>query len=267
MRSTWWSGVGATRFEADWHRTHAAAVRSVAQLLADASHTLTKQSRQQRDASGGDEIYAVLFGGAFAATLDAIRRFAVEGYSANAAYEWKHGLISREGSIGNDRNGASGSVDVLTATAFAAGAASIGLSGVDASASAGARADLLRLQADAHAQQGNSTIGANEDGSVDASVDARAGADGNVHLGADGVNASGGGEVFVGGEATAKGTVSAHVGPFTIKASGEAGAAYGAGAEAKGSLSITRHHLSIGGKLGAVFGGGGHAGGSIEIDF
>src|SRR5690349_3734069 len=72
MRSAWWSGNDATRFDSEWQRTHASSVRSVAQLLADASHTLATQSRQQRGASGADEFYAVLFGSAFVAALDVI---------------------------------------------------------------------------------------------------------------------------------------------------------------------------------------------------
>jgi hypothetical protein len=81
MRSTWWSGSDAARFETDWQRTHASAVRSVAQLLADASHTLTTQSGQQRQASGGDDIVVgALVGAAVAtATSDIFSGFAADG--------------------------------------------------------------------------------------------------------------------------------------------------------------------------------------------
>jgi hypothetical protein len=76
MRATWWSGVGATRFEADWHRTHAAAVRSVAQLLADASRALGTQSRQQRTASSGNDVAITAM---FDASVVAVTDVAVGG--------------------------------------------------------------------------------------------------------------------------------------------------------------------------------------------
>ena len=55
MRSSWWQGPSATRFEADWHRAHAATMRTVADLLEHAARDLQTQARQQRttsDASG-----------------------------------------------------------------------------------------------------------------------------------------------------------------------------------------------------------------------
>ena len=51
LHSTWWAGVNATRFEGDWRRQHAPSLRSVAQLLTDASQTLRTQVQQQRTVS------------------------------------------------------------------------------------------------------------------------------------------------------------------------------------------------------------------------
>ncbi len=267
MRSVWWAGIGAARFETEWQRNHAAAVRSVAQLLAEAARTVAAQSRQQRATSTDQKVPANLFTGGFGAALDAIRTFALHEYSTSASFESSHGVLRADGSIGSNRTGASGSVDVLTGTVFATGAASFGLLGADASGAVGARADLLRLQGEAHASQGSDALGLSEGGSLDAAIDARADADGAVHAGLDGVSANGSAGAFVGAEATAKGSVAAHLGRFTMRASGEASAAYGAGAEASGTFSITRHHITLGGKLGAVFGGGAEAGGKIEIGF
>jgi hypothetical protein len=59
MRSTWWSGLCATRFESYWQRQHAAAVRVVAQLLSDTSGMLRAQSGSQRDASELDPALGV----------------------------------------------------------------------------------------------------------------------------------------------------------------------------------------------------------------
>ena len=46
VRSSWWQGPSATRFEADWHRAHAATMRTVADLL---EHAAT--CRHRRDSS------------------------------------------------------------------------------------------------------------------------------------------------------------------------------------------------------------------------
>ena len=61
LHSTWWAGVNATRFEGDWRRQHATSVRSVAQLLTGAAHTLRTQSQQQRTVSSDSVPFTLVF--------------------------------------------------------------------------------------------------------------------------------------------------------------------------------------------------------------
>lgn len=264
LHSTWWAGVNATRFEGDWRRQHATSLRSVAQLLTDASQTLRTQSRQQRTVSD-TELTAIVFGGAFIASLHAIQQFALDGISTSGSTGWTGGLIQRHGEIGTDRSGASGSVDVLTAGIAATGAISMGLNGFEASGSASARADLLRIQGEAHAEQGTATAGTSESASIDASVGAHADVNASEHIGFDGVDAHGDAGAFVGGEAKGDTSISGHWGPFHAKASAEGSVSYGAGVKAGGSFKIGWHGIKIGGKVGATLGLGASGGGSLEL--
>src|SRR4051795_12649523 len=66
LQTTWWAGVKAGRFESDWRRQHTTSLRSVAQLLTDASQALRAQAQAQRTVSDA-ELTAIGLGGGFGA--------------------------------------------------------------------------------------------------------------------------------------------------------------------------------------------------------
>ena len=191
-----------------------------------------------------------------------------DGLTATGHAEAKAGVYAEtHGGVDGKYGSASYSAQAKAeAKASADGSAKINANGVDAEAHLKAGVSV-EASATGHAETKSVKVAgvdvkASADGTVRASAEAEAHADGKVKVTRNPPTAVAEGSVGASAVAKVEGNVTASAGPFSVHASAYASA--GAEAKASGTIGYEDGKIKIGGSLGAAIGLG--AGGSAEVD-